>query len=106
LKDKVAVVTGAASGISMEIGERDHLTPAAPCQALAERARADGLPVEIKVYPGARHSFDSSAPLRYVAERHNVTSPTGRGATTGGDPVAWADAINLVTAFFAKELRD
>jgi hypothetical protein len=44
--------------------------------------------------------------VRFIPERHNVTSPTGRGATTGGDPVAWADAINQVTAFFAKELKD
>jgi len=88
------------------IGERDDWTPAPPCQALAERSQFEGLPVEIKVYPGARHSFDSSAPVRFIPERHNVTSPTGRGATTGGDPVAWADAISQVTAFFARELKD
>jgi dienelactone hydrolase len=88
------------------IGERDDWTPAASCEALAERARAQGLPVEIKVYPGARHSFDSNAPVRYLPERHNVTSASGRGATTGGDPVAWADAISQVTAFFAKQLKE
>ncbi len=88
------------------VGERDDWTPAKPCEALAERAKAAGYPVEIKVYPSARHSFDSTAPERYLPNRRNATSPTGRGATTGGDPVAWADAINEVTQFFARELKE
>jgi dienelactone hydrolase len=87
------------------IGEKDDWTPAEPCRALAERSRAAGLPVEIKVYPGAHHAFDSAAPLRYVEARVNANSPTGRGATTGGDPQAWADSIEQVTAFFARHLR-
>jgi len=88
------------------IGERDDWAPAKPCQELAGRAQAAGYAVAIKVYPGAQHSFDSSAPLRYVPNRRNTNSETGRGATTGGDPVAWADAIKEVTAFFAKELKE
>jgi len=88
------------------IGEKDDWTPAKPCEVLTERAKAQGYPVEIKVYPGAQHSFDSSAPVRYLPNRHNASSATGRGATTGGDPVAWADAIKEVTAFFAKELKE
>ena len=31
--------------------------------------------------------------------------PGGRGATTGGDPVAWADSIREVMAFFDRHLR-
>jgi dienelactone hydrolase len=88
------------------VGEKDDWTPAKPCEVLTERAKAQGYPVEIKVYPGARHSFDSSAPERYLPNRHNASSATGRGATTGGDPVAWADAINEVTVFFGKELKE
>jgi len=88
------------------VGERDDWTPAKPCEELAQRAQAAGYPVAIKVYSGAKHSFDSSAPTRYLPNRRNASSATGRGATTGGDPVAWADAINKVTAFFAKQLKE
>jgi hypothetical protein len=35
----------------------------------------------------------------------NSNSPGGRGATTGGDPRAWADSIQEVAAFFARHLR-
>ena len=88
------------------IGERDDWTPAKPCEELTRRAQAAGYPVTIKVYPGAQHAFDSNAPTRYLPNRRNANSETGRGATTGGDPAAWADAIKEVTAFFAKELKE
>jgi len=85
-------------------GEKDDWTPAERCARLAERARNAGHAVAIKVYPGAHHGFDSASPLRHVEARVNASSPTGRGATTGGDPVAWADSIREVRAFFAKHL--
>ncbi|MBI3512810.1 MAG: dienelactone hydrolase family protein [Proteobacteria bacterium] len=87
------------------IGEKDDWTPAEPCRWLAEGARARGYPVEIKIYPGAHHSFDSPNPVRYVAERNNPNAPSGRGATTGGDHAAWADARHQVAAFLAKHLK-
>jgi dienelactone hydrolase len=87
------------------IGEKDDWTPAEPCRWLAEAARAAGLPVSIKIYPGAHHSFDSRAPVRFVEARNNGNSPTGKGATTGGDAAAWADAKAQVSAFFAQHLK-
>jgi dienelactone hydrolase len=87
------------------IGEKDDWTPAAPCQQLAAAAERAGYPVTIKVYPGAHHSFDSPNPIRYVATRINPSAPSGRGATTGGDPRAWADSIRTVLAFFDQHLR-
>jgi dienelactone hydrolase len=87
------------------IGEQDDWTPAEPCQKLTEAARNAGLPVTIKVYPGAHHSFDSRNPVRYVATRVNANAPGGRGATTGGDPAAWADSIREVLAFFGRHLK-
>ena len=87
------------------IGERDDWTPAAPCEALVRSTRGGPHPAEIVVYPGARHSFDSDRPVRYVATRVNMNAPGGRGATTGGDPRAWADSIRRVTEFFDRTLR-
>ena len=87
------------------IGEKDDWTPADACQKLAADAQAAGSPVEIKIYPGAHHSFDSDRPVRFVAGRINASAPGGRGATTGGDPAAWADAIRQVTAFFGRHLK-
>ncbi|HTO12331.1 MAG TPA: dienelactone hydrolase family protein [Candidatus Binatia bacterium] len=86
------------------IGESDDWTPAAPCRALAERAEKAGYPVAIKLYPGAHHSFDSPNPVRYVATRINPSAASGRGATTGGNPEAWADSIRQVNAFFGRHL--
>jgi len=86
------------------IGEKDDWTPAAHCEELTSRAQAAGYPVSIKVYPGALHSFDSANPPRYLDERRNANKPDGHGATTGGDPAAWADAIKQVNGFFARYL--
>jgi len=87
------------------IGEKDDWTPAEPCRKLTEAAQQAGYPVTIKVYPGAYHSFDSDRPVRYVATRVNASAPGGRGATTGGDPAAWADSIRGVAAFFGRYLE-
>ena len=86
-------------------GEKDDWTPAEPCRHLAEGSRAAGYPVEIKIYPGAHHSFDSDRPIRYDWQRNNGNAPSGRGATTGGDPRAWADAHKQVADFFARHLK-
>ena len=87
------------------IGERDDWTPAEPCRRLAESSHAAGYPVEIKIYPGAHHSFDSDRPVRYDGQRNNASSRSGRGATTGGDPGAWADARKQVASFFSQHLK-
>jgi dienelactone hydrolase len=87
------------------IGALDDWTPAEPCRKLAQVAQSAGYPVEIKVYQGAHHSFDSILPVRYVPARINANSPTGRGATTGGNPDAWADAIDQVTRFLARHAK-
>jgi dienelactone hydrolase len=86
-------------------GEKDDWTPAEPCRRLAASAQAKGYPVAIKIYPGAHHSFDSRFPVRYVANRNNPNVPGGQGASTGGDPSAWADSIDQVTRFFADHLK-
>ena len=87
------------------IGEMDDWTPAEPCKRLTEAAQQAGYPITIKIYPGAHYSFDSPNPVRYVPTRINLNAPDGRGATTGGDPNAWADAIRAVAAFFGRHLK-
>ena len=87
------------------IGENDDWTPAEPCRKLTEAAQQAGYPVRIKIYPGAHHSFDSNRPVTYNGQRVNANSATGRGATTGGDPKAWADSIREALAFFAQHLK-
>ena len=49
-------------------------------------------------------TFDSDRPVRFVASRVNMNVPGGRGATTGGDPRAWADSIRRVAEFFERAL--
>ncbi|MEM7056840.1 MAG: dienelactone hydrolase family protein [Pseudomonadota bacterium] len=43
----------------IQIGAEDNWTPAAPCQTLVDAWQSQGAPVEIDVYPNARHGFDS-----------------------------------------------
>ncbi len=99
-----SVVYKPAAPLLILIGEKDDWTPAEPCRKLTETARAAGHPVAIKIYPGAHHSFDSSNPVRYVAARINLNSPSGYGATTGGDRDAWNDSVREVAAFFGRHL--
>lgn len=86
-------------------GELDDWTPAEPCRKLADAAQASGSRVEIKVYPGAHHSFDSDSPVRYREARVNAHAAGGRGATTGGNPEAWGDSVGQVRNFFAQQLH-
>lgn len=95
----------ATAPLMILIGEKDDWTPAEPCRRLAEIAQQAGFPVSIKIYPGAHHAFDSNFPVRYDPARVNGNAPTGRGATTGGDPKAWEDSIREVVAFFEQHLK-
>ena len=80
--------------------------PAANLLALriVDAAQAQGLPIDIKIYPGALHAFDSASPVRTIAERVNQNAPGGRGATTGGNRAAWDDAVKRVLDFFAARV--
>jgi dienelactone hydrolase len=106
-RHKIAGYSGAFKPLAPLLiltGELDDWTPAEPCRRLAAASRQAGHPVEIVVYPGAHHAFDSRAPVRFIAERRNQNSPTGLGATTGGNAQAWADAITRVEEFLGKHL--
>ncbi len=86
-------------------GALDDWTPAEPCRNLVESARGAGHKADIVIYPEAHHSFDNTSSVRYAAERNNGNVPGGKGATTGGNVKAWADAKLQVQAFFARPLK-
>jgi dienelactone hydrolase len=87
------------------IGEKDDWTPAEDCRQMVEVSRKAGFPLDIITYPGAYHSFDSASPVRYDPLRAVISSPSGKGATAGGDSAAWSDAKKQVASFFAKHLK-
>ena len=86
-------------------GEKDDWTPAEDCRQMVEVSRKAGFPLSITVYPDAYHYFDSPAPVRFEPRRTNISSATGKGATTGGNSAAWSDAKKQVASFFAEHLK-
>lgn len=86
-------------------GEKDDWTPSEDCRKMVETSRDAGYPMSIVIYPGAYHSFDSGRPFQYNPRRTNLNSPSGKGASTGGDPVAWEAARQQVSEFFARYLK-
>ena len=86
-------------------GELDDWTPAEPCRQMAATSKAAGHPIDIVVYPNAHHAFDSAFQVRFIAERNNPSSSTGKGATTGGNPQAWESAKEQVAKFFGERLK-
>ncbi len=82
--------------LTILIGENDDWTPAASCRSLAERAAKRGDAVEIVVYPGAHHGFDTPGqPLRVRSGLARTTRRDGT-ATVGTEPAARADAAARV----------
>ncbi|MFT3734555.1 MAG: dienelactone hydrolase family protein [Rhodocyclaceae bacterium] len=88
------------------IGEADDWTPAAPCVALTNTARALGATMQIHTYPGAYHDFDNPglSKLRLRKDVPNGVNP-GQGVHTGPDPEAREDAKKRVLQFFAEQLK-
>ena len=86
-------------------GEKDDWTPAEECRQMVEVSRAEGHPTSLVTYPDAHHSFDSTMPVNFNPNRTAVSAPTGKGATTGGNASAWADAKKKVTSFFDQHLK-
>lgn len=86
----------------MLLGGKDDWCPARHCVAVAERAKAQGAPVEWVVYPQAHHDFDAPAlPLR---RRNGLAFAEGGTALVGTDPEARADTLRRVPDFFRRHL--
>jgi dienelactone hydrolase len=86
------------------LGEADNWTPPKPCAAFLAGAEARGSPIELKLYPGARHVFD--APNLAVQERPGFHRPDGVVPLVGTEPQARADALERVPAFLRRHLMD
>ncbi|MBK8738059.1 MAG: dienelactone hydrolase family protein [Betaproteobacteria bacterium] len=86
----------------IQSGAADDWTPAQHCEWLAERARANGSPVDIDVYPDAHHSFDRvRQPVRLLP---NV-GPGRRGAHVGTHPEAREKSLRRTTEWVLAQLR-
>ncbi len=83
------------------LGGADDWTPSEPCLALLEGAKSAGATIDIVVYPGAHHAFDSPAQVRTL---DNVKLPNGRSPTVGQDPQARADSYRRVVEYLRARL--
>lgn len=77
-------LTGAP--IMLALGEQDNYTPPRACLAFADAMKAAGQDVDVHVYAGAQHDFDSLA-TRLVAHPDGTTSRHCRDREI--DPVTW-----------------
>jgi dienelactone hydrolase len=86
------------------MGTGDVWTAAGPCQEFLQGVKGRGSPVESVFYPGAYHDFDfpGDQPVRNLPQ---YTTRSGVVPITGTDPVARADALQRVPAFFATYLK-
>lgn len=115
-----------AGPVHIHTGELDDWTPAAPCVRLAAEARAAGVDVEITVYEGAAHGFDSigtavqrlpdvlngaacfprvATVMGPVLNEEELRACTRRGATVGWNPEATERARRNVKARLDGLLR-
>lgn len=86
------------------IGERDDWTLAASCQDLVRQLEPGSSPVDLRIYPGGLHAFDEMSSGAYLSQVRNMNSPTGYGATVGGDARSLARAEADVVDFLRRTL--
>ena len=75
------------------IGDADDWTPVARCAHWRDTVNTTGHTLRMKIYPGARHSFDAPSPPHSFA-----------GHYIGQDPVALADSLVETRTFFTERL--
>ena len=89
--------------LQLLVGMADDWTPAAPCEALAERA-SSAAPIAIERYEGAYHGFDASAPVTLRKDVPNGVHP-GQGVHVGGNAAAAKASRARMLAFLNEQLR-
>lgn len=87
----------------VQAGAADDWTPAGDCLKLAAAAKGRGGVVEIDVYDDAHHAFDRlDVRIRHRPDVRNPSSPTGWGATVGGNARAREQSMARATAFLER----
>ncbi len=76
------------------IGDADDWTPVSRCRLWRDRANTNGHSLTLKIYPDARHGFDSERPVHWFA-----------GHFTGRNDAAATDALVETQAFLNTRLR-
>jgi dienelactone hydrolase len=84
-------------------GSADNWTLPKPCQRFIDAARERGEPVSFRLYPGARHSFDTPNSRNRTVKR--ITLKNGQHPTIGTHPESRRDVLKRVPAFFAQHLK-
>ena len=75
------------------IGDADDWTPVARCAHWRDAVQTNGHTLRMKIYPGARHSFDAPSPPHSFA-----------GHYIGQDPAALANSLVETRALFSAHL--
>jgi dienelactone hydrolase len=75
------------------IGDADDWAPVARCAHWRDAVQTNGHTLRMKIYPGARHSFDAPSPPHAFA-----------GHYIGQDPAALADSLVETRTFFTERL--
>ena len=88
------------------MAELDDWTPVARCRSLFDRVVADRDLLDVKVYPGAHHSFDAlGLPVRYFEGAGNSSKPNRCcGAHYGAHEPTWKAFVADVKVFLEKYL--
>lgn len=89
--------------LQLLVGLADDWTPAAPCEALAERATAPSS-IAIERYEGAYHGFDAAGPVTLRKDVPNGVHP-GQGVHVGGNAAAAQASRVRMLAFLHEQLR-
>ena len=75
------------------IGDADDWTPSARCERWRDQVQRNDHVLQMKIYPGALHGFDTAGPPHYFV-----------GHMVGREPAAAEDAQTETRAFFAARL--
>lgn len=87
-------------------GGKDDWALVRDCERMAQAGAALLVPITLKVYPDAYHSFDDFdlPEFWYYEEAHNYQKNPARGANLGYSRAAHEDSIKQVREFLAKHL--